>query len=164
MITLCLTLGSLIPHSLSGRPIRKPTSAVLTGLNESDGDSDYKSDFVKSPRKRRNSKPCTSGLSASRVAAQNKRSGVPTTVLPSTSNYQWSDSPEYSDNRTDGDNASVSSSGSNRTLEPDLSEGESDKTFDGFDEKDLKPLPKNWKRFLKYGTIWTMMTETTAHL
>ena len=80
--------GSPIPHSHSGRPIRKPTSAVLTGLNESDGDSDYKSDFVKSPRKRRNSKPRASGPSASRVAAQNKRIGVPTMVLPSTSNYQ----------------------------------------------------------------------------
>ena len=80
--------SSPIPHSPSGRPIRKPTSAVLTGLNESDGDSNYESDFVKSPRKRRNSKPCASGPSASRVAAQNKRSGVHTTVLPSTSNYQ----------------------------------------------------------------------------
>ena len=79
---------SPIPRSHAGRLIRKPTSTVLTGLNESDGDSDYESDFVKSPRKRRNSKPRASGLSASTVAAQNKRSGVPTAVLPSTSNYQ----------------------------------------------------------------------------
>ena len=43
----------------------------------------------------------------------------------------------------DGDN--VSSSGSSRTFEPKLSDGESDKTFDGFDEKDLKPLPKSGK-------------------
>ena len=77
-----------IPCSHSGRPIRKPTSAVLTGLDESDGDSDYKSNIVKSPRKRRNSKPRASGPSASRVAAQNKRSGVPTMVFPSTSKYQ----------------------------------------------------------------------------
>ena len=80
--------GSPIPCSHSGRPIRKPTTAVITGLDESDGDSDYESDFVKSPRKRRNSKPNASGPSASRVAAQNKRSGVPTTVFSSTSNYQ----------------------------------------------------------------------------
>ena len=33
--------------SRSGRPIRKTTSAVLTGVDESDGDSDYESDFVK---------------------------------------------------------------------------------------------------------------------
>ena len=115
--------GSPIPCSRSGRPIRRPTSAVLTGLDETDGDSDYESDFVKSPRKKGNSKPRASGLSASRVAAQNRRSGVPATVLPSTSNYQRSDSPEYSDNETDEDNASVSSSGSSHTFEPDLSEG-----------------------------------------
>ena len=80
--------GSPIPCSHSGRPIRKPTTAVLTGLDESDGDSDYELDFVKSPRKRRNSKTNASGPSASRVAAQNKRSGVPTMVFSSTSNYQ----------------------------------------------------------------------------
>ena len=113
---------------------------MLTGVDESDGDSDYESDFVKSPSRKRNySKLSASGPSASRVAAQNKRSGVPATVLPSTSNtYQCSDSPDYSGNLTDGDNASVSSSGSSWTFEPDISDGESDKTFVCFDPSDLK--------------------------
>ena len=46
----------------------------------------------------------------------------------------------------DGDRASSSgSSGSSQTYEPELSDGESDNTFDGFDESDLKPLPKTGK-------------------
>ena len=80
--------GSPIPCSCSGRPIRKPLKAVLTEIGDTDGDSDYESDFIKSPRKQNNSKPNASGPSASRVAVQNKRSGIPTTVFPSTSNNQ----------------------------------------------------------------------------
>ena len=120
---------------------------MLTRVDDSDGDSDYESHFVKSPSRKQNySKPRASGLSASRVAAQNKRSGVPATVLPSTSNaYKCSDSPDYSDNLTDGDNASVSSSGSSQTFELDINDGESDKTFDGFDPSDLKPPSKMGK-------------------
>ena len=79
--------ASPIPCSRSGRPIRKPANAVPTEIDDTEDDSDYESDFVKSPRKRKSSKPNASGPSASRVAVQNKRSGVPTTVLPSTSNY-----------------------------------------------------------------------------
>ena len=79
---------SPISRSSFGRPIRKPMNAVSTEIDDTDGDSDYESDFVKSPRKRRNSKPNASGPSASRVESQNKRSGVPTTVFPSTSKYQ----------------------------------------------------------------------------
>ena len=46
----------------------------------------------------------------------------------------------------DSDRASSSgSSGSSRTYEPEISDGDSDKTFDGFDESDLKPLPKSRK-------------------
>ena len=79
---------SPIPRSRFGRPIRKPTNTVPNEIDETDGDSDYELDFVKSPKKRKNSKPNASGPSASRVASQNKRSGVPTTVFPSTSNYR----------------------------------------------------------------------------
>ena len=137
---------------------------MLTGVDESDGD--YELDFVKVQVGKRNySKPRASGPSASRVAAQNKRSGVPATVLPSTSNtYQCSDSQDYSGNLTDGDNVSVSSSGSSRTFEPDISDGESDKTFDGFDPSDLNTLIKNGKRFPKHSTVWTTMTKMTTHL
>ena len=136
-------LASPIPCSHFGRPIRKPANAVPTEIGDTEDDSDYESDFVKSPRKRKNSKPNASGPSASRVASQNKRSGVPTMVFPSTSNYRRSDSPVFTDNEMDGDHAS--SSGSSRTYEPELSDGESENTFDGFDENDLKPLPKTGK-------------------
>ena len=44
--------NSPVQHSHSGRPIRKTTSAVPTGVDESDGDSDYESDFVKSPSRK----------------------------------------------------------------------------------------------------------------
>ena len=78
---------SPVQRSHSSRPIRKATSTVPAGIDDSEGDSDYVSDFVKSPSRKRNySKPHASGPSASRVAAQNKTSGVPETVLPSTSN------------------------------------------------------------------------------
>ena len=80
--------ASPIPRSRSGIPIRKPANAVPTEIDDTEDDSDYESDFVKSLRKQKNSKPNASGPSASRVASQNKRSGVPTMVLPSTSNYR----------------------------------------------------------------------------
>ena len=51
----------------------------------------------------------------------------------------------FQKNLTDGDNVSVSSSSSSWTFEPDISDGESDKTFDGFDPSDLKPSSKMGK-------------------
>ena len=126
----------------SGRQIRPVTSTVPAGADES-GDSDYESDFVKSPSRKRNySKPHASGPSASRVAAQNKKSRVSETVLPSTSNsYRRSDSPDYSFDQTVGD--IDSSSGSCRTFEPEISNSDSNKTFDGFDVSDIKPPSKS---------------------
>ena len=44
-------LASPIPCSRFGRPIRKPMNAVPNKIDDTDGDSDYESDFVKSPRK-----------------------------------------------------------------------------------------------------------------
>ena len=82
-----------------------------------------------------------------------KKSGVPETVLPSMSNsYQQSDSPDYSDDRTDGDLAS--SSGSSRTFEQEISDSESNKTFDGFDPSDIKTVSKQGKcslNMVQYG-------------
>ena len=79
--------SSLTQFSRFGRPIRKTISTSTTGVDVSDKDSDYESDFVKSPNQKRNhSKRHASGPSASRVAAQNKKSGILVTVLPSTSN------------------------------------------------------------------------------
>ena len=47
--------ASPIPCSCFGRPIRKPANAVPTEICDTEDDSDYESDFVKSPRKRKNS-------------------------------------------------------------------------------------------------------------
>ena len=140
------------------RPIRKSTSASYAGVADTKNDSDYESDFVKSPNKKPNySKPRASGPSASRVAVENKRSGIPVTVLPSTSSvYKRSDSPDYSEHQTDCENTSISSSSSSRTFKLDISDGESDETFDGFDQSDLKPTPKKGKGSLntvQYG-LW----------
>ena len=78
--------SSPVQLSCAGRPIRKSTSASYAGVADSEDDNNYESYFVKSPNKKPNySKPCASGPSASRVAAQNKRTGTPVTVLPSTS-------------------------------------------------------------------------------
>ena len=157
--------SSLTRFSRFGRPIRKTISTSTTGVDVSDKDSDYESDFVKSPnRKCNHSKPHASGPSASRVAAQNKKSGIPVTVLPSTSNiYKQSDSPVYSEYQTDCDNASISSSGSSQTFNPDLSDGDSDVTFDGFDPSDIKPKPKKGKGSLntvQYGLRWHKRIRT----
>ena len=85
-----------VQHTCSGRPIRKTTGVLPNVVDTSENDSDYMSDFVKSPNRKRNlSKPRASGPSASRVASQNRKSGVPLTVLPSASNvYKRSDSPD----------------------------------------------------------------------
>ena len=88
-----------IQFSRSGRPIRKTISTSITGLDVSDSDSDYESDFIKSPnRKRNHSKPHAS----------------------------------------------------------EISDGDSDVTFDGFDPSDIKPKPKKGKGSLntvQYGLL-----------
>ena len=100
--------------SHAGRPLRRATGASYASVADPDDDSDYNSDFVKSLSRKHNiSKPRTSGPSVSRVVAQNKRTGIPVTVLPSTSGvYNRSESLDYSEHLTDGENTSTSSSGS----------------------------------------------------
>ena len=112
-ITLDLT-NSPVCLSHAGRPLRTRSSITALCADSDNKDSDYESDFVKSPIKKPNlSKPKASGPSASRVAAQNKRSGKPDTSIPSSIRvYVRSDSPVYSEQQTDGDEKSVSSSGS----------------------------------------------------
>ena len=144
--TLELTI-SPVRLSHMGRPLRKLTGQSYAGIADTETDSDYESDFIKSPNRKQNfSKPHAAGPSASRVAAQNIRTSIPETVLPSTSNgYKRSDSPDYSDQQTEDDEQTTrsrSSSGSNQTFKPDISEGESTDTFDGFDENDVNPTPK----------------------
>ena len=79
------------------------------------------------------------------------------TVLPSTSGvYNRSESLDYSEHQTDCENTSTSSSGSSQTFQPDISDGESTNTFDGFDQSDVKPLPKKGKGSLntvQYGLL-----------
>ena len=98
----------------AGRPLRRATGAYYASVVDPGDDSDDDSDFIKSPSRKHNiSKPHASGPSASRVGAQNKRTGTPGTVLPSTSRvYNRLDSPEYSEHLPDGENTSNSSSGS----------------------------------------------------
>ena len=143
---LDMTISS-VRLSQAGRSLRNLTDVTALYAEKTDTDSDYESDFLKSPTRKCNLfKPHASGPSASRVAAQNKRTGTPGTVLPSTMHvYARSDSPDYSENQTDDENISVSSSGSSQTFEPDLSEGESTDTFDRFDQKDIKTSSKKAK-------------------
>ena len=146
-ITLDLT-NSPVHLSHAGRPLRKRSSSTALCADGDNMDSHYESEFVKSPIKKPNlSKPKALGPSASQVAAQNKRSGKPDTSIPSSIQvYVRSDSPVYSKQQTDDEeNRSVSSSGSSHTFEPALSEGDSTDTFDGFEQDDLKPLPKKGK-------------------
>ena len=59
--------------------------------------------------------------------------------------YNRLDSPDYSEQQTDGENTSISSSGCSQTFKPEMSDGESTDTFDGFDQNDIQPLPKKGK-------------------
>ena len=154
---------SPVQFSHAGRPLRKTTDVSYGNVVEPDVDSDNNSDFIKSPsRKHNKSKPCALGPSASRVVAQNKRTGTPGTILLSTMGvYTRSESPEYSDQLSDGEKNSVSSSGSSRTFKPDLSDGASTDTFDRFDDSDVKPKPK---KGTKHCTIWPKITQKDSYL
>ena len=106
--------NSPVQLSHAGRPLRRATSASYASVVDLGDDSGDDPDFIKSPSRKYNiSKPHALGPSASRVGAQNKRTGTLGTVLPSTSGtYNRSDSPDYSEHLSDGENTSNSSSGS----------------------------------------------------
>ena len=126
-------------------PDNQPITSALKHVDGDSTDSDYESDSMKSPVRKPNlSKPKASRPSASQIASQKKRSGIPKTSVPSSvRTYTRSDSPVYSEQHTDNDgNLSESSSGSSCSFHPDLSDGESTDTFEGFDHDDLKPSPK----------------------
>ena len=70
--------------SCAGRPLRTCSSSATKYTDGDITDSDYDSDFIKSPaRKPNRSKPNASGPSASQVAAQNRRSEKPDISIPS---------------------------------------------------------------------------------
>ena len=81
------------------------------------------------------SKPSSSGPSASRIAAQNKRTVTPKFGLKASNVYKQSDSPTYS----------ITSSGASECYSNHEDDTDSDATFEGFDpltEEDQEKLTK----------------------
>ena len=99
------------PYWRTGRPLRKAAvnaSYIENNVsdNELSGTDSITKEDNKSPHPKPG-KPGSSGLSAARIAAHNKRTVPPEFVLNAVKEYKRSDSPDYSDNLTDSDNASV---------------------------------------------------------
>ena len=143
--------SSPIRVSRAGRPLRSRLTVYAENAFDDYLDNDNDSDSLGSPIKKPiRSKPSVSGPSASHVAAQNKRSGIPDTSIPSSIRaYARSDSPVYSecDSENDVDNRSESSSGSSKSYKPSGSDGDSSDTFEGFSPKDLsEPQPSPLKK------------------
>ena len=90
------------------------------------------------------SKPNSLGPSASRIAAQNKKTVTPEVGLKASKVYKWSDSPTYS----------ITSSGASECYS-DHDDSNSDVTFDGFEphsEEDQETLTKLGNlRTVEYG-------------
>ena len=112
---------------------------------ESDsGESDINDDTTKAGNRVNLSKPSLSGPSAERIAAQNKRTVSPVLGVKPNKVYKLSSSPSYS----------ISSSGLS-TYRPELSDSDSEATFDGFEpltEEDQNKLAKMGKlRTVEYG-------------
>ena len=87
-----------MPHtaySRSGRPLRT-TASRQTYADPEDSDSDVDAVVLRVDNKTPQSKPSSSGPSASRIAAQNKRTIAPEFGLKASNVYKQSDSPTYS--------------------------------------------------------------------
>ena len=106
-----------------------------------DSDSDASAVVPKADNKTPQSKPSSSGPSASRIAVQNKKTIAPEFGLKASNVYKWSDSPTYS----------ITSSGASDHDE----DTDSDATFEGFNlltEEDQEKLTKLGKlRTTEYG-------------
>ena len=143
--------SSPICVSRAGRPLRTRLTANAENAFDDYLDSDNDLDSLRSPIKKPiRFTPRASGPSASRIAAQNKHSGIPDTSLPSSIQvYARSDSPVYSecDHESDVDNRSESSSGSSKSYEPSGSDDDSSDTFEGFGPEDVpEPQPSPPKK------------------
>ena len=135
-------------YSRSGRPLRA-TASRQTYVDLEDSDSDMDAVVLKVDNERPRSKPSSSGPSASRIAAQNKKTVTPEFGLKANKVYKRSDSPTYS----------ITSSGASECYsDHDVDDDtDSDATFEGFDpltEEDQEKLTKLGKlRTIEYGLL-----------
>ena len=131
-------------YSRSGTPLRTTASRQKYAGPE-DSDSDVDAVVLKVDNKTPRSKPSSSGPSASRIAAQNKKTVAPEFGLKASNVYKRSDSPTYS----------ITSSGASECYSDHDDNTDSDATFEGFDpltEEDQKKLTKLGKlRTTEYG-------------
>ena len=65
-------------------------------MDSEDSDSDVSAVVPKVDNRTPHSKPSSSGPSASRIAAQNKKTVTPEFGVKASNVYKWSDSPTYS--------------------------------------------------------------------
>ena len=131
-------------YSRSGRPLRTTVSRQ-TYVDPEDSDSDVSAVVPKADNKTPHSKPSSSGPSASRIAAQNKKTVAPEFGLKASNVYKRSDSPTYS----------ITSSGASECYSDHDEDTDSDVTFEGFQpltEEDQEKLTKLGKlRTTEYG-------------
>ena len=130
-------------YSRTGRPLRTAASKP-TYVDFDENDSDANTAVPKVDNRTPHSKPSSSGPSASRIAAQNKRTVTPEFGLKPNKVYKHSNSPTYS----------ISSSSASE-CHSEHHENDSDATFDGFEpltEEDQEKLTKLGKlRTVEYG-------------
>ena len=131
-------------YSRLGRPLRTTASRQMYADLE-DSDSDVSAVVPKADNKTPHSKPSSSGPSASRIAAQNKKTVAPEFGLKASNMYKRSDSPTYS----------ITSSGASECYSDHDEDTDSDATFEGFEpltEEDQEKLTKLGKlRTTEYG-------------
>ena len=134
---------SCTAYSRSCRPLRTAASKP-TYVDAEENDSDVSTAVLKGENRTSRSKPSSSGPSASRIAAQNKRTRTLEVGLKPSKVYKRSNSPTYS----------ITSSGASE-CHSDHDENDSDVTFDGFEpltEEDQEKLTKLGKlRTVEYG-------------
>ena len=114
-------------------------------MDSEDSDSDVSAVVPKVDNRTPHSKPSSSGPSASRIAAQNKKTVTPEFGVKASNVYKWSDSPTYS----------ITSSGASECHSDNDKGDDSDATFEGFEpltEEDQEKLTKLGKlRTIEYG-------------
>ena len=114
-------------------------------MDSEDSDSDVSAVVLKVDNRTPHSKPSSSGPSASRIAAQNKKTVAPEFGMKASNVYKWSDRPTYS----------ITSSGASECYSDHDEDDDSDATFEGFKpltEEDQEKLTKLGKlRTTEYG-------------
>ena len=114
-------------------------------MDSEDSGSDVSAVVPKVDNRTPRSKPSSSGPSASRIAAQNKKTVTPEFGMKASNVYKWSDSPTYL----------ITSSGASECHSDHDEDDDSDATFEGFEpltEEDQEKLTKLGKlRTIEYG-------------